>query len=133
MLDTSSDLHPERTFPSVLGNGLALGIVLGVASFSGAAMFGTPDMHPQEGRWPTKEDLRKRFSRPINETINELGEGRGVSTSISLVFTILISIAGIYGEGYNERRKQRIKDNHGIEVTDPYWETKAEAQPMRMR
>jgi len=40
-------------------------------------MFGTPDMHPPEGRWPTKEELRKRFARPINETINELGEGRG--------------------------------------------------------
>lgn len=40
-------------------------------------MFGNPDMHPEEGRWPTKEELRKRFRRPLNETINELGEGRG--------------------------------------------------------
>lgn len=96
-------------------------------------MFGTPDMHPDEGRWPTKEDLRKRFARPLNETINELGEGRGVLISDMLESMVLTSIAGIYGPGYSERRKQRIKDNHGIEVTDPYWETKAEAEPMRMR
>lgn len=96
-------------------------------------MFGTPDMHPQEGRWPTKEDLRKRFSRPINETINELGEGRGAFAFNLLGCIILIPAAGIYGPGYNERRKQRIKDNHGIDVADPYWETKAEAEPMKMR
>lgn len=43
----------------------------------------------------------------------------------------LIQLAGIYGPGYSERRKQRIKDNHGIEVADPYWETKAEPEPLR--
>jgi len=83
-----SDLLPEafsnrlvgRTFQAVLGNGLALGIVVGVAAYSGTAMFGTPGLHPEEGRWPTKEELRKRFSRPANETINELGEGRGKYT-----------------------------------------------------
>lgn len=74
----ATDSHAERTLPALLGNGVALGVVLGVASFTGAAMFGTPDLHPSEGRWPTKEELRKRFSRPINETINELGEGRGI-------------------------------------------------------
>lgn len=63
--------------PSVLGNGLALSTVLGVAAYSGSYMFGSPDLHPDEGRWPTKEEMRKRFRRPANETINELGEGRG--------------------------------------------------------
>lgn len=61
----------------MLGNATALGVVLAVAAYSGATMFGAPDVHPDEGRWPTKEDLRKRFRRPVNETINELGEGRG--------------------------------------------------------
>ncbi|KAK5088045.1 hypothetical protein LTR05_002261 [Lithohypha guttulata] len=71
-------------------------------------MFGIKDMHPDEGRWPTKEELRKRFRRPANETINELGEGRG----------------------YEERRKQRLKDNHGVEAPDPFWKTRAPAEPM---
>lgn len=95
-------------------------------------MFGTPDIHPQEGRWPTKEDLRKRFSRPINETINELGEGRGKSNYEPIRNISLIFCTGIYGQGYNERRKQRIKDNHGVEVPEPYWETKAEAERMKL-
>ena len=72
-----SDLVLGRTFPSFLGNGLALGIVVGVAAYTGTAMFGTPGHQLDEGRWPTKEEIRKRFSRPVNETINELGEGRG--------------------------------------------------------
>jgi len=104
----------RRTFPSFLGNGLALGVVVGVAAYTGTAMFGTPGLHPDEGRWPTKEDIRKRFRRPMNETINELGEGRG-----------------IYGAGYEERRRERIKENHGIEVSEPYWKTQTPAEPMR--
>ena len=75
-----SNLVLGRTFQAFLGNGLALGVVVGVAAYSGTAMFGTPGLHPEEGRWPTKEELRKRFSRPANETINELGEGRGKCT-----------------------------------------------------
>lgn len=50
---------------------------MSVTYFTGGTLFGQPNIHPDEGRWPTKEDLRKRFSRPDNETINELGEGRG--------------------------------------------------------
>ncbi|KAK5940594.1 hypothetical protein PMZ80_007011 [Knufia obscura] len=104
----------RRTFPAVLGNGLALGVVVGVAAYTGTAMFGTPGLHPEEGRWPTKEEHRKRFSRPANETINELGEGRG-----------------IYGPGYEERRRERIKQNHGIDVTEPYYNTQTPSEPMR--
>jgi len=28
---------------------------------------------------------------------------------------------GIYGPGYEERRKQRIKENYGIDVPEPYY------------
>lgn len=72
-----SDHTTARSMPSVIGNGLALSTVLGIAAYSGSYMFGSPDLHPDEGRWPTKEETRKRFRRPANETINELGEGRG--------------------------------------------------------
>ena len=46
-----------------------------------------------------KEFLRRNRRRPIEETIEALGEGRG-----------------IYGPGYEERRRQRIKENYGIDV-----------------
>jgi len=57
-------------------------------------------------RYLSKEEIRKRFRRPIQETINEIGEGRG-----------------IYGPGYEERRKQRIKQNYGIDVPEPYYKS----------
>ncbi|KAK4910577.1 hypothetical protein LTR66_017424 [Elasticomyces elasticus] len=50
----------------------------------------------------------------MNETINELGEGRG-----------------IYGPGYEERRAQRIKEAYGIDVPKPFWETREAAEPMK--
>ncbi|KAK5261583.1 hypothetical protein LTR40_001931 [Exophiala xenobiotica] len=54
-----------------------------------------------------KDEAKTRYRRPINETINELGEGRG-----------------IYGPGYEERRKQRIKERYGIEIQEPYYKNK---------
>jgi len=96
----------KRTFPSVLGNGLALGVVLAGVHLAGGSFIGEPPAGADEDRYLTKEMIRKRFRRPVNETINELGEGRG-----------------IYGPGYEERRKQRIKEAYGIDVPEPYYKT----------
>jgi hypothetical protein len=30
--------------------------------------------------------------------------------------------SGIYGPGYEERRKQRIKERYGIDIQPPYYE-----------
>ncbi|KAF2657808.1 hypothetical protein K491DRAFT_311657 [Lophiostoma macrostomum CBS 122681] len=49
-----------------------------------------------------KEAYKKTYRRPLQETIDELGEGRG-----------------IYGPGYAERRRQRLLDRYGIDV-GPY-------------
>ena len=67
------------SLPRVLGLAAATGTVLGVAKYTGSTIQTNTDLHMQEGRWPTKEEMRKRFRRPANETINELGEGRGMS------------------------------------------------------
>jgi LDH2 family malate/lactate/ureidoglycolate dehydrogenase len=32
--------------------------------------------------------------------------------------------SGIYGPGYEERRKQRIKERYGIEIQEPYYKNK---------
>jgi len=47
-----------------------------------------------------KEFLRKNRRRDINETVAELGEGRG-----------------IYGPGYEARRVERIREKYGIDVS----------------
>ena len=62
---------------STLGGALALGTVFGVISFTGRSLFDTGENKPFSSRLAYKEEAKARFRRPLNETINELGEGRG--------------------------------------------------------
>ncbi|KAL2057603.1 hypothetical protein ABVK25_001987 [Lepraria finkii] len=87
-----------RTFPSVLGFGAALAVVQGVFDYTGGKFSGY-DKDPNVDEYERKENLRKSRRRPIQETLEQLGEGRG-----------------IYGPGYRERRADRIKENYGIDV-----------------
>lgn len=66
--------------------------------FTGGKLSGY-DKDPEVDEISHKEFLRKNRRRPIWETIQELGEGRG-----------------IYGPGYAERRRERIKQHYGIDV-----------------
>jgi len=69
----------------VLGNGAFLAVALAGAEYGGRTLF-AKGSDPEELQLK-KEEARKRFRRPINETINEIGEGRGrlASTTTSLV------------------------------------------------
>ncbi|OAG45553.1 hypothetical protein AYO21_00189 [Fonsecaea monophora] len=98
----------RRSMTSTLGSALALGTAMGVISYTGRSIFESSSDKAFDDRMTYKEEARARFRRPLNETINELGEGRG-----------------IYGPGYEERRKQRIKERYGIDVPPPYYESKA--------
>ena len=62
--------------PSVVGNGMALAAIMAAVNYSGHSLF-TEACGMDADAYPTKEELRKRFRRPVNEVINELGEGRG--------------------------------------------------------
>ncbi|MCJ1364214.1 hypothetical protein MMC16_003323 [Acarospora aff. strigata] len=87
-----------RTVPSVLGYGAGLAVLLGTFDYTGAALTGyTKD--PEVDEYERKELLRRNRRRPIQQTVEELGEGRG-----------------IYGPGYDERRRERIRHKYGIDV-----------------
>ena len=86
------------TVPSFLGFGAALAILVGAFEYTGGSLSGYRQ-DPDVDEVARKEFLRKNRRRPIEETIAVLGEGRGV-----------------YGPGYEERRRQRIKENYGIDV-----------------
>ena len=89
---------PVRSMPAVIGYGSGLAIVLAVFNYTGGAFSGFGrDLSVDE--YERKEALRANKRRPIEETLNELGEGRG-----------------IYGPGYEERRRERIKQRYGIDV-----------------
>ena len=62
--------------PSVVGNGMALAAIMAAINYTGHSLFQEASDLDAD-MYPTKEELRKRFRRPVNEVINELGEGRG--------------------------------------------------------
>jgi len=86
-----------RTLPAVLGLGAMTSIVLGVFDYTGGKFSGYDRDEGDE--FERKQHLRKDRRKPITETLEELGEGRG-----------------IYGPGYQERRRERIKEAYGIDV-----------------
>ncbi|MCJ1452785.1 hypothetical protein MMC28_003129 [Mycoblastus sanguinarius] len=105
-----------RTFPAVLGFGAGLAVLQGVFDYTGGKFSGY-DKDPNVDEYERKDQLRKNKRRPIQETLEQLGEGRGKASFIKLSkdhgLTIL---AGVYGPGYRERRADRIKENYGIDV-----------------
>lgn len=65
-----------RTIPAVLGLGAGLAVLQGVFTYTGGAFSGY-DKGPSVDEFDRKEQLRKNRRRPVQETLNELGEGRG--------------------------------------------------------
>jgi hypothetical protein len=56
----------------------------------------------------------KTYRRPISETIEQLGEGRGELETRLVVREL--TIPGIYAPGHEERRRQRLLARYGIDV-----------------
>ncbi|KAJ5295892.1 hypothetical protein PENANT_c001G04630 [Penicillium antarcticum] len=87
-----------RTFPALLGYGVAVSTVMTAFEYTGGSLFGyNKDTSVDE--FDRRQQLRKAFQTPGEQTVAELGEGRG-----------------IYGPGYEERRAERIKEAYGVEV-----------------
>ena len=106
-----------RTFPAVLGFGAGLAVFQGVFDYTGGKFSGY-DKDPNVDEYERKENLRKNRRRPIQETLEQLGEGRGTLFVIEVIASIIINViyTGIYGPGYRERRADRLKENYGVEV-----------------
>lgn len=64
------------TTPAVFGFGTLCAVVLGAYDYTGGALTGYKK-DPEMDEFERKEQLRKNRRRPIEETISELGEGRG--------------------------------------------------------
>lgn len=102
--------------PMTLGCGATLAVIQGVFDYGGGKFSGY-DKDPNVDEYERKEYLRKNRRRPIQETLEQLGEGRGTQDIIFNPKTYFdICFIGIYGPGYQERRAARIKENYGIDV-----------------
>ncbi|EEQ30500.1 NADH-ubiquinone oxidoreductase 213 kDa subunit [Microsporum canis CBS 113480] len=99
-----------RTFPAVLGYGVALATILGVFEYSGGRI-GGKEADPSVDEYDRRTALRKNFRSPGEQTIAELGERRGIEAP-----------------GFAERRRERIKQNYGIDV--PVTQASAAPSPL---
>lgn len=72
----NTDISPVRSAPSVLGYGAALSVVLAAFTYTGGKLTGY-ERDPTVDEVSRKEYLRKNRRRPVDEIVNELGEGRG--------------------------------------------------------
>lgn len=66
-----------RTMPAVLGYGAGLAVLLGTFDYTGGVLTGY-SKDPEVDEYERKEMLRRNRRRPIQETVTELGEGRGM-------------------------------------------------------
>lgn len=78
-IDADPDIHTVRTFPAVLGFGAGLAIIQGAFDYTGGKFSGY-EKDPSIDEYERKEYLRKNRRKPIQETLEQLGEGRGRSS-----------------------------------------------------
>ena len=71
-----------RTAPAVAGYGTALAVLLGAWEYAGGKITGY-SVDPTVDEVARKEYLRKNRRRPIEETLEQVGEGRGKPTKCS--------------------------------------------------
>jgi len=95
--------------------GALTAVVLGAYDYTGGALTGYKK-NPEMDEFERKELLRKNRRRPIEQTISELGEGRGMLQHDQTSYLADLLALGIYGPGYDERRRERIKEKYGIDV-----------------
>ena len=67
-----------RTAPAVLGYGAGLAVILGAFTYTGGKLSGY-QRDPTVDEVGRKEYLRKNRRRPVEGTVHNLGEGRGMS------------------------------------------------------
>ena len=72
-----------RSIPAIIGYGVFVGSVTGAFDYTGGKLSGTP-RNPDADRWAEKETERKTYRRPVEDTIAQLGERRGMDYEFSL-------------------------------------------------
>ncbi|KAL5114378.1 hypothetical protein ACEQ8H_007727 [Pleosporales sp. CAS-2024a] len=90
----------RRSLPFMLGAGAATSVTMTAFRYS-LGFRGNSTVHDDDGEDEVdrRERMKKFRRQPLSETIEQLGEGRG-----------------IYAPGHEERRRQRLLDKYGIDV-----------------
>ncbi|KAI8631844.1 hypothetical protein F5Y19DRAFT_463032 [Xylariaceae sp. FL1651] len=85
--------------PRIIGFGAVFAVVMTAFDYTGGSLRGKKTEVPGMDEYERKEYLRKNRRRPIEETIADIGEGRGIEPP-----------------GYEERRRERLKQKYGVEI-----------------
>ncbi|KAH8727109.1 hypothetical protein GQ44DRAFT_649414 [Phaeosphaeriaceae sp. PMI808] len=88
----------RRSLPFMLGAGVAFSTVMTTWRYTNG-FTGQSGEVLDEDEVEKREKAKKLRRRPLSETIEQLGEGRG-----------------IYAPGWEERRRQRLLEKYGIDV-----------------
>lgn len=76
-----ADNGAVRTFPAILGLGAGLAVVEAAFDYTGGSLWGWKQ-NSERDEYEHKEMLRTTRRRPLQETLEQLGEGRGMSGRI---------------------------------------------------
>ncbi|KAI2467356.1 hypothetical protein F4781DRAFT_313771 [Annulohypoxylon bovei var. microspora] len=86
--------------PQILGFGAAFSAVMTTFEYTGGSLRGRRRTeNPEMDDYEYKESKRTTRRRPIEETIANIGEGRGIKPDL-----------------YEERRRERLKEKYGVEI-----------------
>lgn len=99
----------------MLGYGAGAAAFLGAFEYTGGSLFGW-QRENEADKFERLERIRKGYRNPGEETVDRLGEGRGGLKAPRPKQPFTDCFAGIYGAGYEERRRRRIREAYGIEV-----------------
>ena len=69
--------------PLGIGHGVFLSVLMAAATYTGNTLL-SYKADREEDRYRDKTEIRNRFRRPVNELINEIGEGRGMFSTLTL-------------------------------------------------
>lgn len=110
--------------PVVMGLGGAVGVVQGALYFLGGRI---DSFKKESDEFERKERVRRTTRLPIEQTVSEIGEGRGTQAIFFLNHYAPLTTKewnanksprkiGIEPPGYEERRRERIKETYGFEI-----------------
>lgn len=100
---------PELRASAVVLNSLLLGTAAGVVGYTQSSVFASAGDDPRIDRIAEKAEAKSRFRRPVNETINELGEGRGSSPDL----LVLLSCSQPYRHLWTRIRRKKETASEG--------------------
>ncbi|KAH7325052.1 Tim17/Tim22/Tim23 family protein [Stachybotrys elegans] len=87
---------PFKRMPVVLGMGALHSAILTTLHFTGNRI---DSFKKEDDEFERKEIIRRTTRVPVEQTIAEIGEGRGIKPP-----------------GYEERRRERLKEKYGYEI-----------------